>query len=441
MQTRMRIDARSSTEGEGVWHPMKKVILVGVELPSDDNFEMALLELASLAKACGREPAGVITQSLDAVNKPFYIGPGKVQEVKERAQELMAEEVIFDNTLSPLQIRNLQKEIGLPVEDRTSLILDIFRERARSREAMLQVEAASLQYMLPRLAGLHDALGRQGGTTGSMSNRGAGEKKIELDRRKLEHRLSELRRELKEIGQQRTTQRKKRTRSGIPRVALVGYTNAGKSTLLNALVEYSGQKEEKKVEAQDMLFATLDTTVRQITPEGCHTILLSDTVGFISGLPHQLVEAFHSTLEEALYADLLLQVVDCSDTHHKEHVKVTNETLKELGAGDIPMIYVYNKADKVQEEADRIPRVSKDRITMSAQDGTGLRELLELIEKKLTEQYRECDMVIPYNDAALVPYFQQQGSVRKLNYEEDGTRLHLVCPERDYQKYEKYLVG
>lgn len=193
--------------------------------------------------------------------------------------------------------------------------------------------------------------------------------------------MSELGRELKEIGQQRTTQRKKRTRSGIPRVALVGYTNAGKSTLLNALVEYSGQKEEKKVEAQDMLFATLDTTVRQITPEGCHTILLSDTVGFISGLPHQLVEAFHSTLEEALYADLLLQVVDCSDTHHKEHVKVTNETLKELGAGDIPMIYVYNKADKVEEEAGRIPRVSGDRITMSAQDGTGLCELLDLIEK------------------------------------------------------------
>lgn len=420
---------------------MHKVLLVGVELPSDDNFEMALAELGSLAKACGKEPVGVVTQSLDVINKPFYIGPGKVKEVKEQAEELGAGEIIFDHTLSPLQIRNLQKEIGLPVEDRTALILEIFRERARSREAMLQVEAASLQYMLPRLAGLHDALGRQGGTTGSMSNRGAGEKKIELDRRKLEHRLTELRRELKEVGGQRTTQRKKRNRSGIPRVALVGYTNAGKSTLLNALVEYGGQKEEKKVDAKDMLFATLDTTVRQITPEGCHTILLSDTVGFISGLPHQLVEAFHSTLEEALYADLLIQVVDCSDDHHKEHIKVTNETLRQLGAGDIPMIYVYNKADKVKDAGEGLPELSGNRITMSASERVGLRELVKMIEEQLTAHYKECEMIIPYQESALVPYFQQQGSVRALNYEENGTRLHLVCPDRDYQKYEKYLVG
>ena len=238
---------KRSRFGRSVTDTVEKVLLVGMELHGDDNFQMAMEELASLAEACGKEPAGVITQALDAVNKPFYIGPGKVQEVREMAQELDVEEIIFDNTLSPLQIRNLQKEIGLPVKDRTALILDIFRDRARSKEAMLQVETASLQYMLPRLAGLHDALGRQGGTTGSMSNRGAGEKKIELDKRKLEHRLTELKRELKEIEKQRGTQRKRRTQSGIPRVALVGYTNAGKSTLLNALVDYSGQGEEKKV--------------------------------------------------------------------------------------------------------------------------------------------------------------------------------------------------
>lgn len=419
---------------------VEKVLLVGMELHGDDNFQMAMEELASLAEACGKEPAGVITQALDAVNKPYYIGPGKVQEVREMAQELGVEEIIFDNTLSPLQIRNLQKEIGLPVKDRTALILDIFRDRARSKEAMLQVETASLQYMLPRLAGLHDALGRQGGTTGSMSNRGAGEKKIELDKRKLEHRLAELKRELKEIEKQRGTQRKRRTQSGIPRVALVGYTNAGKSTLLNALVEYSGQGEEKKVGEQDMLFATLDTTVRQIAPEGCHTMLVSDTVGFISRLPHQLVEAFHSTLEEALEADLLIQVVDCSDDHHKEHVKVTNETLKQLGAGDIPMIYVYNKADKAEDAPQELPYVSGNHITMSAANRTGLRELLALIEEQLTARYRECDMVIPYRESALVPYFQQQGSVKSLAYEEDGTRLHLICPVRDFLKYEQYLA-
>lgn len=426
--------------GRSVTDTVEKVLLVGMELHGDDNFQMAMEELANLAEACGKEPAGVITQALDAVNKPFYIGPGKVQEVRETAQELGVEEIIFDNTLSPLQIRNLQKEIGLPIKDRTALILDIFRDRARSKEAMLQVETASLQYMLPRLAGLHDALGRQGGTTGSMSNRGAGEKKIELDKRKLEHRLTELKRELKEIEKQRGTQRKKRTQSGIPRVALVGYTNAGKSTLLNALVEYSGQGEEKKVGEQDMLFATLDTTVRQIAPEGCHTMLVSDTVGFISRLPHQLVEAFHSTLEEALEADLLIQVVDCSDDHHKEHVKVTNETLKQLGAGDIPMIYVYNKADKAEDAPQELPYVSGNRITMSAANRTGLRELLALIEEQLAARYRECDMVIPYRESALVPYFQQQGSVKALAYEEDGTRLHLICPVRDYLKYEQYLA-
>lgn len=431
---------KRSRFGRSVTDTVEKVLLVGMELHGDDNFQMAMEELASLAEACGKEPAGVITQALDAVNKPFYIGPGKVQEVREMAQELGVEEIIFDNTLSPLQIRNLQKEIGLPVKDRTALILDIFRDRARSKEAMLQVETASLQYMLPRLAGLHDALGRQGGTTGSMSNRGAGEKKIELDKRKLEHRLTELKRELKEIEKQRGTQRKRRTQSGIPRVALVGYTNAGKSTLLNALVEYSGQGEEKKVGEQDMLFATLDTTVRQIAPEGCHTMLVSDTVGFISRLPHQLVEAFHSTLEEALEADLLIQVVDCSDDHHKEHVKVTNETLKQLGAGDIPMIYVYNKADKAEDAPQELPYVSGNHITMSAAKRSGLRELLALIEEQLTARYRECDMVIPYRESALVPYFQQQGSVKSLAYEEDGTRLHLICPVRDFLKYEQYLA-
>lgn len=431
---------KRSRFGRSVTDTVEKVLLVGMELHGDDNFQMAMEELASLAEACGKEPAGVITQALDAVNKPFYIGPGKVQEVREMAQELGVEEIIFDNTLSPLQIRNLQKEIGLPVKDRTALILDIFRDRARSKEAMLQVETASLQYMLPRLAGLHDALGRQGGTTGSMSNRGAGEKKIELDKRKLEHRLTELKRELKEIEKQRGTQRKRRTQSGIPRVALVGYTNAGKSTLLNALVEYSGQGEEKKVGEQDMLFATLDTTVRQIAPEGCHTMLVSDTVGFISRLPHQLVEAFHSTLEEALEADLLIQVVDCSDDHHKEHVKVTNETLKQLGAGDIPMIHVYNKADKAEDAPQELPYVSGNHITMSAANRTGLRELLALIEEQLTARYRECDMVIPYRESALVPYFQQQGSVKSLAYEEDGTRLHLICPVRDFLKYEQYLA-
>ncbi len=419
----------------------ERVLLVGVNLHADDSFEMGMEELASLAKACGREPAGVVTQALDAVNKPFYIGPGKVQEVRERAEELHARCVIFDNALSPLQIRNLQKEIGLPVEDRTSLILAIFRERARSREAILQVEAASLQYMLPRLAGLHDALGRQGGTSGSMSNRGAGEKKIELDRRKLEQRLSELKRELEEIEKQRVTQRKKRAESGIPRVALVGYTNAGKSTLMNALAGFCKKSGEKQVLEKDMLFATLDTTVRRIEPEGCHTFLLSDTVGFISRLPHALVESFHSTLEEALEADLLIRVVDYSDAHYKDHMRVTGETLRELGASGLPIIDVYNKADKPQApQTEKLPQVSGNRIIMSAGKGIGIAELLTMIERTLSARYRECTMRIPFRESAAVSYFLSQGSVKSMTHEEDGTRLQLVCPPGDYEKYREFVI-
>lgn len=418
----------------------ERVILVGVDLHTDENFEHSMEELDSLAKACAKEPVGRITQTMDVVNKPFYIGPGKVVEVRELAETLLADAIIFDNTLSPMQIRNLQEEIGRPVEDRTALILAIFEKRARSREAILQVEAAKLEYMLPRLVGLHDALSRQGGASGSLSNKGAGEKKLELDRRKLEHRLTELKKELKEVAAQRKTQRKKRSESGIPRVALVGYTNAGKSTLMNALISYGGKPEEKKVEEKDMLFATLDTTVRQIMPEGYHTMLLSDTVGFIDKLPHNLIEAFHSTLEEAVEADLLLQVVDYSDPHYKEQIETTNATLHELGAEGIPMIYVYNKADLSTEFSGTFPQVTKQGIIMSAKDTACLPALLALIEQTLTGRYRECDMLIPYQASFLPPYFKEQGSLRSMEYLPEGIRIHVVCPVSDYQKYQNYVV-
>lgn len=413
---------------------------MGVDQRTDDNFETSMEELRNLAMACDMETVCIITQVLDVINKPLYIGPGKVIEVRETAKQLDAQEVIFDNTLSPMQIRNLQEEIGLPVEDRTALILRIFEERARSREAILQVEVAKLQYMLPRLVGLHDALGRQGGASGAMSNKGAGEKKIELDRRKLEHRLAELRRELKEVSVQRKTQRKKRSESGIPRVALVGYTNAGKSTLMNALVAYSGLKDEKLVEEKDMLFATLDTTVRQIAPEGYHTMLLSDTVGFISKLPHQLVEAFHSTLEEAMEADLLLQVVDYSDEHYREQIQTTNETLRELGADQIPMIYVFNKVDRTEHVIGAAEQ--RDRIFISAANGLGLEELLTLIGEKLAGGFQECDMLLPYQESALLPYFKAQGAIRgEMEYLPEGTRIHVVCQKSDYEKYKKYVMN
>ncbi len=427
---------------------MERALLVGVNLNNGEDYRLSLEELESLAQACDMEVVGIIEQNLPEVHKAFYIGTGKVDEVKDEAEEQEADIVIFDNSLSPMQLRNLQDKIGVPIMDRSTLILDIFAKRARSGEAKLQVEVARLQYMLPRLVGLHAALSRQGGASGSMSNRGAGEKKLELDRRVLEHRLAECRRELKEVSAQRRVQRKQRANSGIPRVALVGYTNAGKSTLLNAMLDLYGVDEvdieEKKVMEKDMLFATLDTTVRKIAPENHHAFLLSDTVGFIHKLPHHLVEAFHSTLEEAKEADILLQVIDYSDEHYKEQIAVTERTLKELGAESIPMLYVYNKADKVAfdgaSDCSRLPVVNENSIYLSAKEKIGMEELICLIEEKLSGGYKECSMLIPYTDGRAVSYLNENAVVYDTQYKEDGVLIKVNCKMEDYQYYGKYLI-
>ncbi|MDE6662392.1 MAG: GTPase HflX [Lachnospiraceae bacterium] len=427
---------------------MERALLVGVNLNDGEDYRLSLEELESLAQACDMEVVGIIEQNLPEVHKAFYIGTGKVDEVKDEAEEQEADIVIFDNSLSPMQLRNLQDKIGVPIMDRSTLILDIFAKRARSGEAKLQVEVARLQYMLPRLVGLHAALSRQGGASGSMSNRGAGEKKLELDRRVLEHRLAECRRELKEVSAQRRVQRKQRANSGIPRVALVGYTNAGKSTLLNAMLDLYGVDEvdieEKKVMEKDMLFATLDTTVRKIAPENHHAFLLSDTVGFIHKLPHHLVEAFNSTLEEAKEADILLQVIDYSDEHYKEQIAVTERTLKELGADGIPMLYVYNKADKVTSDAapdcSGLPVVTENGIYLSAKEKIGMEELICLIEEKLSCGYKECSMLIPYTDGRAVSYLNENAVVYDTQYKEDGVLIKVNCKMEDYRYYDKYLI-
>ncbi len=435
---------------------MERALLVGVNLNDGEDYLTSLKELGALAEACDMEVTATAEQTLDQVHKAFYIGTGKVEEVKELAIECDVDVIIFDNSLSPMQMRNLQERLEKPILDRSTLILDIFARRARSREAKLQVEVARLQYMLPRLVGLHAALSRQGGASGSMSNRGAGEKKLELDRRVLEKRLSQLRRELKEVGQERETQRKQRMKTGMPRVALVGYTNAGKSTLLNAMLELYGTDEvdveEKKVMEKDMLFATLDTTVRKIAPQDHHAFLLSDTVGFIHKLPHNLVEAFQSTLEEAKEADILLQVVDYSDAHYRDQIAVTNQTLHKLGADGVPMLYVYNKADLVEPEAlpglagtepgkllQSLPVAAQDSIYMSAKERVGVEELIRLIETKLSGGYRDCTMLIPYTDGRAVSYLNEHGVVRQTQYLEEGVQLSLQCREEDYQFYRDYL--
>ena len=428
------MNENNNTQQENI----SRVLLVGVNVDDNPDFETSMEELESLAEACEMEVAAKIEQNLSSLNPAYYIGSGKVKEVQETVEQMDLDYVIFDETLSPSQLKNLQKEVGVPIMDRTNLILEIFSRRAKTREARLQVESANLQYMLPRLVGMREALGRQAGASGSMSNKGTGEKQIELDRRKIEKRISELRRELEAIEHDRNTQRKRRNDSSLPQVALVGYTNAGKSTLMNKMVETYVGKEEKMVVARDMLFATLDTTVRKINQNDRKDFLLSDTVGFISKLPHGLVKAFRSTLDEVRYADLLLQIVDASDEHYREHIQVTEETLRELGAEKIPCIYVMNKADLIMAK-EELPRIEGNKIFMSARDGIGLQELLQMIKKRVFSGNREGIFLIPYEKGEIVSYLNSNATVSSQEYLAEGVKLFVDCRESDYSKYREYL--
>lgn len=418
----------------------ERAILVGVCINKEPNFEHSMEELAELAKACDMDVICMHTQNLPHPNTGLYIGTGKVEEIKESAALMEADVVIFDNALSPIQIRNLTKEIDLPIWDRTSLILQIFSSRAQTKEAKLQVELARYQYMLPRLVGLHTALGRQGGGSGSMSNKGSGEKKIELDRRRIESRISELKKEVIEVAKDRETKRKQRINSPLPQVALVGYTNAGKSTLMNQLVDLYVKDDEKKVFEKDMLFATLETTIRKIMPEDNKGFLLSDTVGFIDKLPHSLIKAFHSTLEEVVLADVLLHVIDFSDENNTEHVRVTTETLTDLKASHIPVIYVYNKADKIMPPED-LPKVVDDKIYMSAKLGIGIPALLQMISNIAYGSHVTCTMLLPYDKGNVLSYLLENATVFHTEYTENGTLIDLECSFEDHQRYSIYVTS
>lgn len=413
----------------------EKAVIVGADI-KEKYFSAKLEELKELALACNIDVVHTITQNLEKINPALYIGTGKVEELKEYISQNDVDLVIFDNELSPSQIKNLQKILDIKILDRTSLILQIFARRAKTKEAKLQVEVASLEYMLPRLVGLKTSLGRQGGKSG-FSNKGTGEKQIELDRRKIEERLVELNKELKNIENERKIQRRKREASDIPLVCLVGYTNAGKSTILNMFVQKYMQDETKKVLEKDMLFATLDTSVRKITEENKKTFLLSDTVGFVSNIPHNLIKAFRSTLEEVKEASLLIHVVDYSDENYLKNIEVTNNTLKEIGADDIPVIYAFNKADLMHI---KIPRVEEDIVYMSASNKIGDSELVELISKKLFGKYIKTKMLIPYSKGSIYSYINENAIIEKIEYEEKGTLLTLSLKEKDYNKYNEYII-
>ncbi|MBJ7993247.1 GTPase HflX [Bacillus mycoides] len=415
---------------------LQRAILVGVNLGKEADFAYSMEELANLTEACDVEVIGQVTQNLQRVNPSHYIGKGKIEEVAAYVKEADANMVIFNDELSPSQIRNLEEDLDCKVIDRTILILDIFAQRAKTKEAQLQVEVAHLQYMMPRLIGLRESLGRQSGGVGT-KNKGVGEKKLELDRRKIEEQIAALNKELEALVAQRQTQRKQRKKNEVPVVSLVGYTNAGKSTIMNAMLEIFNGTVEKQVFEKDMLFATLETSVRNIDLPDNKSFLLTDTVGFVSKLPHHLVKAFRSTLEEVAEADLLIHVVDYSNPNYEQLIDITNETLKKIGVENIPTIYAYNKSDLVDVE---IPKVQEDRVYLSAKKHVGIEELVEVVRSHIYKEYTKCEMLIPYDQGQVVSYFNNHAHVLSTSYENEGTKMALECKTSDYEKYKRFSI-
>jgi GTP-binding protein HflX len=412
----------------------QRAIIVGSNLKNDKDFLNMMEELYGLVDACDIEVVGEITQKLERVYPSHYLGKGKIQELFTLIQEKDVEMVIFNDELSPSQIRNLCTALKCKVIDRTVLILDILSKRSKSKEAQLQVEIAKLQYILPRVTGLGESLGRQARGTGFI-NRSSGETKFELDHRKIKDRISGLRSELETLVVQRQNQRKQRKKSGIPVVVLVGYTNAGKSRIMNSIIDLYSSSINKKVFEKDMLFATLETYVRNIKLPDNKSFLLSDTVGFISKLPRQLVNAFRSTLEEITEADMLVHVVDYSNPNYKKHIEVTKETLKELGADSIPVIYAYNKIDLVEGE---ITKDEGDCIYISAKNKAGIDKLVNEICKRAVPQHVSCVLLIPYEKGNLLSYFKDNANIISIKYYSNGVQISMECKESDYRRYKQF---
>ncbi|WP_350342891.1 GTPase HflX [Proteinivorax tanatarense] len=415
----------------------KKAILVGVNLKNNLDFQYSMEELANLADACGIVVIEKVVQNLDHINTSHYVGKGKVNDIHQLVQQEESDLVIFNNELSPSQIRNLEEGLNCTIMDRTSLILDIFYQRAKTKEAKLQVEIAQLQYMLPRLRNSELSLEQQRGGTGTIM-RGAGETKLELDRRKIQKQISELNKQLKDLVARRQTQRKQRQKSNVPVISLVGYTNAGKSTVMNSMLETYNPEAEKSVYEEDMLFATLRTSVRNITLFDNKSFLLTDTVGFVSDLPHHLVKAFRSTLEEVTESDLLVHVVDYSNPSYEKQIEVTNSTLRDIGVKDIPVIYAYNKCDLTDL---RIPKINGEKVYLSAKQKVGLKELTELIENKIFTDYVKCELVIPYDRGDVVSYFNENATIISTSYEKEGTKIKVECKEKDLDKHQEFVLS
>lgn len=412
----------------------KRGIIVGININNKNNFEESIIELKNLCIACDIEIVGEMEQNLKKINPTFYMGSGKIEELQDLIEKTNAEIIVFNNELSASQIKNIEEEVKCNVIDRTALILDIFANRAKTREAKLQVEVARLQYELPRLIGANENLGRQSGGVGT-KNRGAGETKLELDRRRIEDRIASLNKELEILKYQRNTQKNKRKKSNIPNVALVGYTNAGKSSVMNVLVEKFINKEDKKVFEKNMLFATLETYVRNIKLHNNKSFLLYDTVGFVGDLPHNLVKAFRSTLEEVCDADLLVHIIDISNPNYKNQIDVTNETLSQIGADNIPMIYVYNKIDLID-----LDKLDNNKILISAKRDIGIDRLIESICEKVFEDYIRFKLKIPYSEGKMISNIMENATILDSEYIEDGVIFNIEFSEKEYVKYKQYII-
>lgn len=402
----------------------EKVILVAVALDDLEKAERSLDELDELVKTAGAETAGRMVQLRDAIHPGTYIGSGKLDELKWLVWEKEADGIVCDDELSPAQISNLEQVLDCKIMDRTLVILDIFAARASTREGKIQVELAQLKYRQSRLTGLGKSLSRLGGGIGT---RGPGEKKLEMDRRLIKSRIAHLNRELSEVRKHREVTRERRNRNHMPVCALIGYTNAGKSTLLNTLTGAEVLEEDK-------LFATLDPTTRVLTLPGNQKILLTDTVGFISKLPHNLIEAFRSTLEEAKYADVILHVADLSNPQMDEQMYVTYETLEELGVLNKTVITVFNKCDKAGEDLVIRDFKSDARVVVSARTGQGLDTLKELLENWIREQRMEIKRLYPYAEAGKIQMIRAYGEVSKEEYRAEGIYIEGFVPRELYGK-------
>lgn len=409
----------------------EKVILVGVSFREGDDTEDSMIELAELVETAGAEVVGTAVQGRDSIHPGTYVGSGKLQEIRQMIFELQATGIVCDDELSPAQLRNMEKELECKVMDRTLVILDIFAARASTSEGKIQVELAQLRYRLSRLTGLGTSLSRLGGGIGT---RGPGEKKLEMDRRLIKTRLSQLKRELEEVRQHRETTRGQRSRNHTKVAAIVGYTNAGKSTLLNRLTDADVLEEDK-------LFATLDPTTRNLQLDSGQEILLTDTVGFIRKLPHHLIEAFRSTLEEAKYADFIIHVVDASNPQWEKQIHVVYETLHNLGVEGKKVITLFNKQDKLDKE-EVIKDLKADvTLKISAVTGEGLTQVKETLEEVLREDKQLLEGVFPYGLAGQISIIRKYGELLEEEYRDNGIYVRAFVPVELYSNLNGLLYS